>query len=272
MRWTQGLILAALAALPAFHAFPQDDAGCQDHPLVARLPGYNIDSCDQRDFDSYEFTAGEDQDATVEGKLTEIKYLVTEGTRAPSELQVLRNYTNAIRQAGGEVVWTDERAKGTARFLAGDHVTWMEVRAHDQGEAYDLVFVEQATMAQEVTAGDMSAALDRDGHVALYILFDFGKATVRPESIPILDQIAAVLSQSPALEVSVEGHTDSVGSAETNQALSEQRAKAVVAGLVERGISAGRLSAVGHGLSQPVADNATEEGRARNRRDELVKR
>jgi outer membrane protein OmpA-like peptidoglycan-associated protein len=118
----------------------------------------------------------------------------------------------------------------------------------------------------------MLEALNRDGRIALSIQFDTGKATIKPESLPIIEQMAALLQGTPALNVSVEGHTDSVGSAAANQTLSESRAKAVVAALVGRGIPAGRMSAAGFGASKPVAGNDSEEGRAKNRRVELVKK
>jgi len=153
-----------------------------------------------------------------------------------SALQVLRNYLNAIRKAGGTVVWTEEPlGRGTARLTAGGAETWVAIRAFDQGEGCELVVVEKQAMAQEVTAAEMLDALNRDGRIALSIQFDTGKATIKPESMPIIEQMTALLQGTPALNVSVEGHTDSVGSAAANQALSESRAQAVVAALVERG-------------------------------------
>jgi len=250
-----------------------DDAGCKDHPLLSRLPGFYIDSCESEEFAAHEFTAGDEKTIAVEGGKTMIKYVATSNARKVSELQVLRNYVNAVKQAGGGIVWSNDRAaKATARFAAAGRETWLEIRAYDQGEAYNLLFIEKKAMVQEVTAADMLAALNRDGRVALYIQFDFAKAKIKPESAPILDQMAALLKGNPALKASVEGHTDNVGSAASNQSLSEERAKAVVAALVQQGVEAGRLSAAGHGMSKPIADNSTEEGRAKNRRVELVRK
>lgn len=115
-------------------------------------------------------------------------------------------------------------------------------------------------------------ALLADGRVATQgVLFDTGSARLRPESTPTLRAIADALRRDGALRLRIEGHTDSVGDAAANQRLSEQRARAVVAHLVEReGIAAERLEAAGLGPSRPVADNATPEGRAQNRRVELV--
>ncbi|MCL2101058.1 MAG: OmpA family protein [Fibromonadales bacterium] len=103
------------------------------------------------------------------------------------------------------------------------------------------------------------------------ILFETGKADLKHELKENLAAIGAILqSLLTESKVTVEGHTDDRGSADFNQKLSEQRANAVMLYLVERGIDSNRLEAVGHGLTRPVADNSTDEGRAKNRRVELV--
>lgn len=104
------------------------------------------------------------------------------------------------------------------------------------------------------------------------ILFETGKAEVRPESAPTLKQIAQALKDHPELRVRIEGHTDNVGKPDANLALSEARAKAVMEVLVgEHGIEAARLEAVGLGDTKPATPNTTPEGRANNRRVEVVK-
>lgn len=123
-----------------------------------------------------------------------------------------------------------------------------------------------------VSAGDMSRAIAATGRVALYgILFDTGKADVKPESKPALDEIAKLLKAEPALKLRVVGHTDNQGTLESNIALSKRRAEAVNAALVgQYAIAANRLGAYGVADLAPVASNAAEEGRAKNRRVELV--
>jgi outer membrane protein OmpA-like peptidoglycan-associated protein len=127
-------------------------------------------------------------------------------------------------------------------------------------------------MKQDVTASNMFEALNRDGHIALYINFDTGKSVVKPESQPIIEQIVQMLKSNPDLKIGVEGHTDNVGTPASNKTLSEARAKSVVSSIVAQGITAERLSPAGYGQDKPIGDNNTEEGRAKNRRVELVKK
>ena len=111
-----------------------------------------------------------------------------------------------------------------------------------------------------------------DGKIITYgITFDVGKSTIKPESMGEINRIVQLMNENPELKFSVEGHTDNTGSAASNQKLSEQRSEAIVAKLVEMGIEESRLTAVGKGQNSPIADNNTDEGRAKNRRVEFVK-
>lgn len=111
-----------------------------------------------------------------------------------------------------------------------------------------------------------------DGKFITYgITFDVGKATIKPESMTGLTRIVQLLNENPTLKFSIEGHTDNTGNAASNQKLSEQRSEAVVSKLVEMSIAADRLTASGKGQNNPIADNNSPEGRAKNRRVEFIK-
>jgi len=99
--------------------------------------------------------------------------------------------------------------------------------------------------------------------------FDFDKSDIRPDSRPVLDEAAQTLMANPQVRISVEGHTDDMGTEEYNEKLSVRRAEAVFRYLVNRGVVPERMEVVGYGESRPVADNSTESGRAENRRVEL---
>jgi OmpA-OmpF porin, OOP family len=125
-----------------------------------------------------------------------------------------------------------------------------------------------------VSAAEIERKLQADSKIVLYdIHFDFNSAVIKPESRPAVEQIAAYLGSNPARALSIVGHTDNIGGPDFNLQLSRARSEAVVADLIGRfGIAPGRLSAVGAGMQQPIAPNETEEGRAMNRRVELVPR
>jgi outer membrane protein OmpA-like peptidoglycan-associated protein len=108
--------------------------------------------------------------------------------------------------------------------------------------------------------------------MALYINFDTGKSDMKPESMVIIGQIAALLQAHPELKVSIEGHTDNAGTVQSNKVLSTQRAKSVMNAVVQKGIATTRLTALGWGQEKPIADNRSEDGRAKNRRVEIVKK
>lgn len=272
--WPLSFCLAVVAFSGPLFARTQDVEGDKDHPAVSRMPNYQITEYEQKEFDAYAFPLGGEKTRTVEGRKTVIQYQPGEGAAPASGLQIRRNHSNAVTKSGGRVVFEDdENIVLTAAGRAGGEV-WIHVWNTGVGDdtgGYKLTIVEREAMKQALVASDMLSALNSVGRVALYINFDTGKASIRPESQAAVGQIAAMMKETPGLRISVEGHTDDVGDPKGNQALSEQRARAVVGAIVQQGVDAGRLTAAGYGQTKPVADNKTEEGRAKNRRVELVK-
>ncbi len=120
-------------------------------------------------------------------------------------------------------------------------------------------------------AVDLRANLAKACHVALYgVLFDFNKSTLQPASDAALQPAAKIMAADKTLKLEVQGHTDNVGNDAYNQTLSEARARAVVTWLTQHGVAPDRLTARGYGKTQPVADNGSDEGRAKNRRVEIA--
>jgi outer membrane protein OmpA-like peptidoglycan-associated protein/putative NIF3 family GTP cyclohydrolase 1 type 2 len=124
---------------------------------------------------------------------------------------------------------------------------------------------------EEPTAESLKSELDKNGRAVLYINFDFNKATIRPDAKPVIAQVVKLMRDNPDLTLAINGHTDNVGLHDYNVKLSQMRAAAVVSSLVASHIPPGRLSSGGFGPDQPIEDNGTEKGRAKNRRVELVK-
>jgi OOP family OmpA-OmpF porin len=248
----------------------EDAEGCKDYPVFSRLKNFYISSCESN-FDAVEFTVGEGETKTIEGQKTVINYSLKEGIKAPSDLQIKRNYSNAMKSLGGSIIYESDLYVSLKLVKNGKEI-WAAIETYNGATLYVLTVVEAGAMAQEVSANDMLDALNKDGFMALYINFDTGKATIKPESQPIIEQIGDLLKNNPDLKLNVEGHTDNAGTAPGNKILSDERAKAVVTAVVSKGIDASRLTAVGWGQEKPIADNRTEEGRAKNRRVEIVKK
>ena len=282
------------ASLPPFPFF-KDPEGLENN-----LKGPDA----MKSFDRHGFLAG-GKYVTQEGREALFEYTLQnpDSGRQYSEIEFLRNYENAIAALGGqrissvqftpEVVTTAGGRAAIEKYWAAaspptadaEHYTylirtadkeyWIHVSAggvippmgfvtvlEKQGMKSSLGFLDAAAMKKE---------LDAKGRVALYINFDTNKATLRADAQPIIDEINKLLVADPALKLSIEGHTDNTGGADHNRELATSRARTVLGALVGLGIDASRLESKGFGQDKPVADNSTDEGRARNRRVELVK-
>jgi OmpA-OmpF porin, OOP family len=296
------LLIAAVALMCAPTSRAEDAERCKDHPLFSRVPGYSLTACETTEYEERKFNVGpaktnpEGGEATtatvpVNGRFYKLSYTLDEGATRKSPLQLMRNFQNAVRAAGGSVEgeyagWCavgldDSIFQGgnncanwstTLKVVKGGRETWTLVHPGGGGEEFTLFIMEREAMKQDVAVNELLDAMKKDGFVALHINFDTAKATIKPDSNALLDQAADMLKMAPEIKIEVDGHTDNVGDAAANQKLSEARAKSVVAALVQRGVADGRMTSKGLGQSVPVADNRTEEGRAKNRRVELVKR
>lgn len=271
-----GLCVLLLALLTPFSAFAEPDAdGCKDHPLFTRMKGYVIEGCETT-FAQALIMIDEDPESPKnlkpEGNRTQIRYAFSESSgTAPSYLKIRRNYQNAAKTLAAKILVDRERYTAMRIDRKGQRI-FVGLELFNDGRTMTLTILEQEAMEQEVTADLMWQALSKDGFMALYINFDTNKAVIKPESMDIVDQVAELMKSKPGLKLSIEGHTDTQGTAASNKTLSLNRAKAVVKALTERGIAASRLSAAGWGQEKPVADNRSEEGRAKNRRVEIVKK
>lgn len=210
----------------------------------------------------------------MEGKYWKLSYYPQASLKSkPSELQILRNFENAVKTLGGTSLYA-EKSRETFQLLKDGKEIWIEVTTEFTGK-YGLVVIEKSLMDQDIVAnaGALLSALKSAGHVAVGgIYFDTGKSTIKPESDQAIGEVAKLLKGDPSLNVYVVGHTDNVGALESNMKLSQARAEAVMDMLVKKhGIAGSRMKSFGDGPYAPVSSNDTDEGRAKNRRVELVK-
>lgn len=258
---------AALASKP-------DRPGCSDHPLFpTRMPSYRIAACEVREFGSYAFRVASGKKQTVEGRLTFLTYAVDDRKDDQAGLAVVRNYESALKKIGGTTLASDAQRWLTGSVAIDGKEVWVE--AEKGNSTIWLRIVEKQAMQQHVVADAASFANDLKGtgHAAVYgIYFDTGKSLLKPESTPALQEVAKLLSADPSLRLWVVGHTDAVGAIEGNMRLAQARAEAVVTALTAtHGIDPARLKGYGVGPLAPVASNESDDGRAKNRRVELVK-
>jgi outer membrane protein OmpA-like peptidoglycan-associated protein len=281
------ITLTLAAALFAFSAslpaqVTEDAEGCKDPKLLTRLPGCFIQACESKDFDQAAVRTGphkEENDAvkTLEGAV-ELRSYECSGRTSP--LQVVRNSAAALQKAGYQAVFNgkDENEYLTVTVRKGDQ--WIQVTSSAGGDnnaitfyAFKAVAVSAMKQDMEATAEAIASELQTSGRMALYgINFATNSAAITPESDKALGEIATLLKNQPEWKITVEGHTDNVGAKAANQALSQKRAESVVAWLGNHEVDRARLAAAGFGDTKPVQENTSEEGRAKNRRVELVKR
>jgi OmpA-OmpF porin, OOP family len=268
------LVILSTSAL----AQQQDAEGTKDHPMFPNRMANYTRSESSTNFDAVEFNlaAGATKMVTKEGTKSLVRYDFNpeSGQSKPSPLQILRNYEAAAKKIGAETQFLSA-GEGIAVFKIAKNGSevWIKLETGGDGnnDFYILTILEVGAMNQEISSTDMLAALGTEGHISLYINFETGKSDIKPESQKLIDQIVEMLQSNPALTISIEGHTDNVGTAPSNQTLSENRAKSVMNAVIAKGIDKGRLVSKGWGQTKPITDNKTEEDRAKNRRVEIVK-
>lgn len=283
---------------------PVSSAKLPPFPYVDKPAGLDGYHDKEQKFDRIYIIAGHEL-RPVEGHYRERWFPL--GVAKMSQLEAFRNYDNAFRALGA--VRVDAVNPADPAFVArnGDKETilkrlhlpnlprelsegvpvyaqyllrtpdrniWLSFSIFDSGNNVNLMVMEEKPMQQSVAfiqADEMASALGKEGHIALYLNFDTDSDAIRPDSKPVVEEIVKLLRADPQLKLKVEGHTDNSGQAERNRELSRQRAESVVRAVTGLGIDVARLQAAGVGADKPLADNGTEEGRARNRRVELVK-
>lgn len=268
------LLLSSLVAVNVFAQAQEDAPGCKDHAMFNRMPNTSIGECSS-DYNEMDIYMSEDNTVKKEGTKTTIVYNYDlEEATAPSFFQIIKNYENALQKYSGKRIYHDVN-RGVATLSAKNAGKEVWIVLNDGGGVkkgnFQLHILEMEPMKQEIAANVILDALNTIGSIALYINFESGKSAIMPESQGIIDQIAQMLKDNATLKISIEGHTDNVGTAASNQTLSENRAKSVMNALIAKGIDKGRLFSKGWGQTKPLGENNTDAGKAKNRRVEIVK-
>lgn len=178
---------------------------------------------------------------------------------------------DTIALGNDDTLGSVERA-AVFKLIKGGKEIWARIYPFNGGASYALYVGERETMKQNIVVNEVIDKINKDGFISLYINFDTGKAVIKADLFAQQDQLVAALKQAAELQLEVGGHTDNVGTAESNLTLSDARAKSVMKYLTDKGIAVSRLTAKGYGQTSPVADNRGEDGRAKNRRVELTKK
>ncbi|MGQ4660767.1 OmpA family protein [Lysobacter sp. F6437] len=276
---------------------PVSDASLGAFPYFALPPELESGEEQTFKFDHFPFWVG-DRMVWVEGRIYSAGFTGTDDQDF-SPLAVRRNIESMIEAAGGRKIaegrippaMTEQYEEDDVaiRYVDGkgdvynepastylvrraDRDIWVHLSTNNIFGGWIIAETQAFTpTATLLPASELKQQLDTAGKVALQVNFATDKAEILPESQPQIEQVVQLLKDDPALELSINGHTDDTGDAAHNRQLSEARAASVVAALAAQDIDAERLDANGFGQDQPVADNGTAEGRAKNRRVELVK-
>jgi outer membrane protein OmpA-like peptidoglycan-associated protein len=265
--WLIGFLVLLMATTAAH--------GPKDHPVIKPIPGFVLDDSKSENFSSYTFRIEEkDQwiEKSVKGKYWFIYYEYQKEDKEYSKLEIIENYKQAAQEKGGKILSENDTKLDFTVPKSDGGTIWAHL--HTWPNSYELYIIEEKGFAKKLFFGadEMKKQLDSAGRVAIYgIYFDFDKSNLKSGSEKMLIEIVKLMKNHPSLRIEIQGHTDSTGTKEYNLKLSDRRARTVKSFLILYGIDPARMTTGGYGLSQPLASNETEEGRALNRRVELKK-
>jgi outer membrane protein OmpA-like peptidoglycan-associated protein len=244
-----------------------------DYRLLGHMPNYAAGTPEKKAFDELGFAVRGEEEVTeipAQGAKYVVAYSLKPGAEVASDAEIQENYRAALGLLAAALLYTDPRTT-VARLEQNGQTIWVRVYSQDGEIEVRAIEEKPFPAAPALQAVALKSALEKEGRVALSIGFDGAKAALRPEAAKTVAEIVKLLKENPTLKLSIEGHTDDVGPRPLNEKLSRDRAAAVLEAIAAGGIARARLSSTGHGPAKPLADNGTSEGRAKNRRVELVK-
>jgi outer membrane protein OmpA-like peptidoglycan-associated protein len=262
----------AAQGLPPLAKLSPDQPGCVDSKFFPKIAACRIDNCEKKDSEHRDIPVSEDEKgdpvtAPMDGNSRAVMYECWTGTTPAS---IVEKAEAGLKAAGFDIPYRFSDAEATLTAHKDD--LWITVEAASRFYTLTEINAVGPDFESATDADSMAEMLERYGHVPVNgVEFVAGRADLVPSSSTILEEVVTLLKDHPTWHLRVEGHTDSVGSKTANLNLSFFRASAVVTWLAANGIRRARLDPKGLGDTHPVGDNATEAGRSRNRRIELVK-
>ena len=274
------ILISLFLSVMVLSSFAQENnPECLDKTFsfFTTFEGFYLRDCEFSEFGSFEFWVdASSRTIKKEGIYRLVWFKKKEGsTRVVSGLQIIRNHANAIKAVGGEVLKESDGNIFRTTYNGKELMIFVDISPSKADvDEFRIVSIEVDVMNQEISAQDIKGRIASSGKIALYgILFDTGKSEIQASSEKAIESVATYLKENPDVNVYIVGHTDNTGDYTMNQKLSKARGEAVKNYLVTKyGISAARLSGDGAGPICPVTTNDTEEGRALNRRVEIVKK
>ena len=267
-------------------------------PYLSAPDGYEYSREHNRKYEEKFFFYNDSLMMTVGGKYYHAMIVPKNGEEF-SGTYIVKNYELAIEKIGGIQIYSGSIVKKASELLRESDVpyakdmynpypynykqfivktpegnVWFELCYGLNMNGVDFTVIHEGDVEETVKivkADELRSAIDKDGKAILYINFDTDKATLKPDGIQAVGEIAKLMKSDPSLKLSVEGHTDNTGSIEHNKKLSLERAESVVDKLKELDVDSERLKVNGYGSEKPLVDNKTEKDKAKNRRVEIVK-
>ncbi len=272
------IVFISLVLLP-FFTFAQVKRATRNK-YVPVYEKYTPQYDDVSDYDEFRYWDGQKY-RTVGGRYHIVHYKAMTGSTV-SAAKIHRFYNKLIMKKTHPVQlysgtsdpanYKDDLYQSVYRFDVGTRQVWVQFLTLNKGAEYEIVEIEGRERRNELSASQMKSEIDSMGKVDIYINFDVNRYNIRPESEIVIEEVAKLMQQNSDLNFIIEGHTDNTGSAARNKSLSLQRAKAVKKALIANGIKANRMETIGYGSEKPIASNAADEGRAKNRRVALVRK
>jgi outer membrane protein OmpA-like peptidoglycan-associated protein len=216
---------------------------------------------------------GDDQSENKEGIVTDIDYSFNGSeSSAPAFSSIIKYHEGIIQKLGGKKIYEGKDAATFSVASAGKNI-WVQVNDLSNMSAgnYGLVVIEAESDKSASNAKEIGDQISQNGKVTFYFGFDKNKSDLKPEIQKILNQLVIALRQHPLTKISIEAHTDLADNENANQTLSETQAKNIMNYINSKGIGKFRMQIKAWGQSKPVGDKSTAEGRARNKRIEILK-